>query len=73
MNNMCSRASRRILLGSVKKLQIDDYIMLFVTVRGLVPPKASIHPVSVGLGPSASHDIHLTASTFVRILTRSYC
>ncbi len=30
---IASRASRRILFGSLKKLRLDDYIMLFVVVR----------------------------------------
>ena len=44
-----ARASRRILLGSLKKLQIDDYIMLFVTVSGLVPSKDPFTPSPVVL------------------------
>ena len=44
-----SRASRRILLGSLKKLQIDDYIMLFIIVSRLVPPEDSFTPFPVVL------------------------
>jgi len=29
------RASRRIQLGSFRKYQLDDYIMMFVAVRGI--------------------------------------
>lgn len=33
LTNVWCRVSRRMLLGSFKKLQVEDYLMLFAMVR----------------------------------------